>query len=105
MKLYKSCYSRSVRRMLPSQRERIMSFPTVEKYLKEKQGFLVNKVSVKGLTLQKRRTLVVQRSALRPFPSVTDTDHVVLAPPALWFEAGADPHRFPPFYGNRSGFS
>ena len=73
---------------------KILSFPTVQKYLKEKQGFLVNKVSVKGLTLQKRRTVVVQRSVFRPFPSVTDTDHVVLAPPALWFEglSGAPQH-------------
>ena len=38
---------------------KILSFPTVQKYLKEKQGFLVNKVSVKGLTLQKRWTDVV----------------------------------------------
>ena len=38
---------------------KILSFPTVQKYLKEKQGFLVNKVSVKGLTLQKQWTDVV----------------------------------------------
>ena len=38
---------------------KILIFPTVQKYLKEKQGFLVNKVSVKGLMLQKRWTDVV----------------------------------------------
>ena len=44
--------------------------------------------------LQKRRTVVVQRRAFRPFSSVTDTGHEVLAPPALWFEglSGAPRH-------------
>ena len=65
-----------------------IEFPTAEKYQKEKQGF-VDKVSLKGLTLQRgthlsrRRAVMVQRSAWKPFYTVTDRDHMVFAYPAL----------------------
>ena len=64
-----------------------IEFSTAEKYQKEKQGF-VDKGSVKGLTLSgtdlsRRRAVMVQRSAWKPFYTVTDRDHMVFAYPAL----------------------
>ena len=41
----------------PFSSPRISSFPTAEKYLKEKQGFFVKKVSEKGQTLQSHSPL------------------------------------------------
>ena len=62
--------------------------------LLRQEGFGKRPNAAKALTSSRRRIVVVQRSAWKLFSTVTHTDHVVLAHPALWFEelSGAPRH-------------
>ena len=56
--------------------------------LLRQEGFGKRPNTAKALTSSRRRVVVVQRSPWKPFSTITNTYHVVLAHPVLWLNVG-----------------